>query len=118
VTAVERDDDALRAELARVVWDHPNAAPKPSPCNYSPTDYGQAEDGGRVMGEDNADGERERFLDLITSLLDTYRPEGVLIWLTSGNRDLGGYSPRDLIRDGEWDALLEIANRLAGGPSC
>lgn len=62
-----------------------------------------------------SDGERESFLELIESLLDTYRPEGVLIWLTSGNSRLGGYSPRDLIRDGEWQALLYEADNLAGG---
>lgn len=65
----------------------------------------------------STDGERESFLSLVDSLLDTYRPEGVLIWLASGNRNLGGYAPRDLIRDGEWQPLLDEADRLAGGPS-
>lgn len=59
--------------------------------------------------------ERASFLRLVESLLDTYRPEGVLIWLTSGNRNLGGYSPRQMIADGDWDHLLDEADRLAGG---
>lgn len=63
----------------------------------------------------STDGERESFRELVDSLLDTYRPEGVLIWLTSGNHNLGGYSPRHLIRDGDWQPLLDEADRLAGG---
>ena len=65
----------------------------------------------------STDGERENFTALIDSLLDTYRPEGVLIWLTSGNRNLGGYSPRQMIAEGEWEPLLDEADRLAGGAS-
>lgn len=63
----------------------------------------------------STDGERESFTELIDALLDTYRPEGVLIWLTSGNRNLGGYSPRQLMAEGEWQPLLDEAERLAGG---
>lgn len=61
--------------------------------------------------------ESEQFQRLIRSLLDTYRPEGVLIWLTSGNSNFGGYSPEQMIREGDWQALLDEADRLAGGPA-
>lgn len=60
--------------------------------------------------------ESDQFQRLIGSLLDTYKPEGVLIWLTSGNRNFGGYSPRQMMRDGDWQPLLDEADRLAGGP--
>lgn len=60
--------------------------------------------------------EREQSLRLIDSLLDTYRPEGVLIWLTSGNRHLDGFSPQQMIREGQWQRLIDEADRLAGGP--
>lgn len=58
------------------------------------------------------DVERQNFLKLIERLLDTYRPEGVLIWLAAGNRQLGGYSPRQLIAEGEWESLLALADRM------
>lgn len=61
-------------------------------------------------------GEREQFLRLISSLSDTYRPEGVLIWLTSRNRSLGDIAPRDYIAANDWQPLLDEADRLAGGP--
>ena len=60
--------------------------------------------------------ESEQFQRLVTSLLDTYRPEGVLIWLTSSNRNFGGHSPISYIRDNDWQPLLDEADRLAGGP--
>lgn len=63
----------------------------------------------------STDGERENFTDLVDRLLDTYRPEGVLIWLTGSNRNFGGYSPRQLMSDGDWAPLLDEADRLAGG---
>ena len=62
-------------------------------------------------------GDRASFLRLVDSLLDTYKPEGVLIWLNSGNRNFGGYSPRQMIHDGDWQPLFDEADRLAGGAS-
>lgn len=62
--------------------------------------------------------ERHLFVGLVKNLLDTYRPEGVLIWLNSQNRHLDGQSPRELIARGDyddWKQLLDEANRLAGG---
>lgn len=61
--------------------------------------------------------EREQFLKLVGSLLDTYRPQGVAIWLASGNRNLDGFSPADYMGFGDWQPLLDEADRLAGGPS-
>ena len=65
---------------------------------------------------DAGPGEREQFLRLVSSLSDTYRPEGVLIWLTSRNRNLGNIAPREYIASGNWQPLLDEADRLAGGP--
>ena len=59
--------------------------------------------------------ECENFLELIASLLDTYRPEGIITWLGSGNRNFGGYSPKQLIADGDWEPLFAEADRIAGG---
>lgn len=53
---------------------------------------------------------------VIGSLSDTYRPEGVGIWLNSRNRNLGNERPIDLIRRGEAERVLAEADRLAGGP--
>lgn len=58
--------------------------------------------------------ERAQLLRLIESLLDTLRPEGVAIWLTSYNRCLGD-NPRNLMARGEWGQLHAEAERLAGG---
>ncbi len=52
---------------------------------------------------------------IIESLLDTYKPEGVGIWLQSWNRNIGG-RPLDLIAAGEGERVLVEADRLAGGP--
>lgn len=52
---------------------------------------------------------------VIGSLLDTYKPEGVGIWLNSRNRNLGG-RPLDLIAAGDAALVLAEADRLAGGP--
>jgi uncharacterized protein (DUF2384 family) len=53
---------------------------------------------------------------IIGSLSDTYRPEGVGIWLNSPNRRLDDRRPLDLIRDGQAERVLAEADRLAGGP--
>lgn len=53
---------------------------------------------------------------IIASLLDTYKPEGVGIWLTSPNRNLGG-RPLDLIAAGDGGRVLAEADRLSGGPT-
>lgn len=53
---------------------------------------------------------------ILNSLSDTYRPEGVGIWMNSPNRNLGGERPIDLVRRGEAERVLAEADRLAGGP--
>ena len=53
---------------------------------------------------------------IIASLLDTYKPEGVGIWLNSPNRNLGG-RPLDLIAAGDGGRVLAEADRLSGGPT-
>lgn len=58
--------------------------------------------------------EREAFRALIDCLLDTYTPEGVVVWLNSENRKLGG-TPRQLVAAGAWARLFAEADRLAGG---
>lgn len=53
---------------------------------------------------------------ILNSLSDTYRPEGVGIWMNSSNRNFGGERPIDLVRRGEAERVLAEADRLAGGP--
>lgn len=64
----------------------------------------------------NGEDANKTFLKLIDSLLDSYSPKGVLIWLMSENKRFDGESPRDLVDRGDWKRLLDEANRLAGGP--
>lgn len=49
------------------------------------------------------------------SLSDTYKPEGVGIWLNSRNRNLGNERPIDLMRRGEGERVLAEADHLSGG---
>lgn len=53
---------------------------------------------------------------ILNSLSDTYRPEGVGIWMNSPNRHFDGDRPIDLVRRGEAERVLAEADRLAGGP--
>lgn len=43
-----------------------------------------------------------------------YYPEGVKIWLTAKNRNLGGHSPIEMILDGHGDLVVAEADRIAG----
>jgi hypothetical protein len=49
------------------------------------------------------------------SLGDTYKPEGVDIYLRSRNRNLSGRTPLELIANGDGQQVLDEADRLAGG---
>lgn len=72
-----------------------------------------------VAGTSTPTGVRaQKLLDvqLIVRLLnDTYTREGIRIWLNSRNRNLGLQRPINLLEQGEIDAVLEEANRIAGG---
>lgn len=62
---------------------------------------------------------RDRLLELkyvIEELSDVYTDEGVEIWLHGRQKSLGGRRPLDLLRDGEFEAVLAAVERLAGGP--
>lgn len=62
---------------------------------------------------------RERLLELkyvIEQLSDVYTDEGIEIWLHSRQRAFDGQRPLDLLRDGEFEAVLAVVERLAGGP--
>lgn len=52
---------------------------------------------------------------LVKRLRDVYQPEGVEIWLHGRNRDLGGQRPLDLLRAGEFEAVLSAVERLVDG---
>lgn len=62
---------------------------------------------------------RDRLLELqyvIEELSDVYRPEGVDIWLHSRQRALQDRRPLDVLKAGEFQTVLKLVQRLAGGP--
>lgn len=73
-----------------------------------------------AAGKSRPEGEsRERLLELkyvIEGLADVYEDEGIEIWLHSRQRSLGGRSPLELLKDGQFTEVLDAVDRLAGGP--
>lgn len=62
---------------------------------------------------------RDRLLELqyvIEELSDVYKPEGVDIWLHSRQRALDDRRPLDVLKAGEFQTVLQLVQRLAGGP--
>lgn len=62
---------------------------------------------------------RERLLELkyvIEQLSDVYDDEGIEIWLHARQRAFGGQPPLDLLREGRFEEVLQVVERLAGGP--
>lgn len=61
---------------------------------------------------------RDRLLEvryIVSELSEVYRPEGVDIWLHGRNRSLGGERPIDLLRQGEFQKVLNAIERLKSG---
>jgi uncharacterized protein (DUF2384 family) len=61
---------------------------------------------------------KERLLELhyiIEQILDVYTPEGADIWLHGRNRRLDGRRPVDLLRDGDFEAVLYEVEQLKSG---
>ncbi len=64
-------------------------------------------------------GARDRLLELkfvVEELSDVFDDEGIEIWLRSRQRTLDGKTPMDLMREGEFQKVLDAVERLAGGP--
>lgn len=62
---------------------------------------------------------RDRLLELqyvIEELSDVYKPEGVDIWLHARHRALDDRRPLDVLKAGEFQTVLQLVQRLAGGP--
>lgn len=62
---------------------------------------------------------RDRLLELkyvIEQLSDVYTDEGIEIWLHARQRSLDGRQPIELLRQGQFEAVLSAVERLAGGP--
>lgn len=62
---------------------------------------------------------RDRLLELkyvIEQLSDVYTEEGIDIWLHARQRALEGQRPIDLLRAGDFEIVLQLVDRLAGGP--
>lgn len=72
-----------------------------------------------AAGRNKPQGEnRDHLLELhylVKRLRDVYQPEGVEIWLHGRNRDLGAQRPLDLLRAGEFEAVLSAVERLIDG---
>lgn len=73
-----------------------------------------------ATGKSTPDGDaRDRLLELrfvVEELSDVFEDEGIEIWLRSRQRTLGGRSPLDLMREGDFATVLAAVERLAGGP--
>lgn len=73
-----------------------------------------------AAGSARPDGaKRDRLLELqyvIEELSDVYKPEGVEIWLHAPQRLLQGQRPLDALKAGEFESVLRLVQRLAGGP--
>jgi uncharacterized protein (DUF2384 family) len=62
---------------------------------------------------------RDRLLELkyvIEQLSDVYNDEAIEIWLHARQRALDGERPVDLLRTGHFETILQLIDRLAGGP--
>jgi len=62
---------------------------------------------------------RDRLLELkyvIEQLSDVYDDEGIEIWLHARQRAFDGKPPLDLLREGRFEDVLRVVERLAGGP--
>lgn len=62
---------------------------------------------------------RDRLLEIqyvVGELADVYKPEGVEIWLHSPQRLLEGRRPMDALKSGDFELVLGLVHRLAGGP--
>jgi len=71
---------------------------------------------GNARPEGNA---REKLLELkyvIEGLSEVFEDEGIEIWLHSRQRWLGGQTPLQLLNEGRFNEVLEVIDRLAGGP--
>ena len=60
-------------------------------------------------------GDEGRVIELIGGLHDVFTPEGAALWLEAENAELDGQRPKDLIRRGEFDRVLEAVERLRTG---
>lgn len=62
---------------------------------------------------------RERLLELkyvIEQLSDVYDDEGIEIWLHARQRAFAGHPPLELLQQGRFEEVLQVIERLAGGP--
>lgn len=61
---------------------------------------------------------RDRLLEvqyIVDRLEEVYAPEGIDIWLHGRNRSLGGRRPIDLLRENNFDVVLDAIERLRTG---
>lgn len=61
---------------------------------------------------------RDRLVDvhyIVKQLGEVYRPEGIEIWIHARNRGLGGERPIDMLINGQFQEVVQAADRLAVG---
>lgn len=72
-----------------------------------------------AAGDNRPQGEaRDRLLEIryvVDQLKEVYKPEGINIWLHGRNRALNGERPLDLLRAGDFPAVLAAIERLKSG---
>jgi len=62
---------------------------------------------------------RDRLLELsyvVEQIGDVYDNEGIEIWLHAPQRAFDGKSALDLLRDGRFEDVIALVDRLVGGP--
>jgi uncharacterized protein (DUF2384 family) len=62
---------------------------------------------------------RDRLLELqyvIEQLGDVYDAEGIQIWMHRPQRLLNHQKPIDCLKEGQFEAVLQVVDNLAGGP--
>ncbi|OYN80444.1 hypothetical protein [Mycolicibacterium sphagni] len=53
--------------------------------------------------------------DIVKALGEVYKPDGILSWLRSRNRNLQNYTPLELLGNGSEDRVRAEVERLVGG---
>jgi DNA-binding transcriptional regulator YiaG len=52
---------------------------------------------------------------IVEQLKEVYTPEGVEIWIHGRNRDLDSQRPIDLLKQGEFELVLDVIEQLQAG---
>lgn len=57
----------------------------------------------------------KKYRDIVHALSEVYEPEGVIVWMFSPHKLLGGQIPAEVIHDGHGDAVAALIDQLVSG---